>query len=133
MPDLARLGFPLAEVDADGGAVLTKVEGSGGRITTATCKEQLLYELHRPDRYLTPDVTADFSGVGFRELGPDRIEVRGASGTARPEKLKVSVGYSDGFVGEGQILVCRPRLRVAGAAGDRDREGPPGRASHRTR
>ncbi len=75
VPGLARLGFPLAETDKEGGAVLTKVEGSGGRITTATCKEQLLYELHRPDRYLTPDVTADFSGVRFRELGPDRIEV----------------------------------------------------------
>jgi hypothetical protein len=117
VPDLARLGFPLAEVDEAGGAVITKVEGSGGRITTATCKEQLLYELHRPDRYLTPDVTADFSGVGFRELGPDRIEVHGASGTARPERLKVSVGYSDGFVGEGQISYagpgCLSRARLA--------------------
>ena len=117
VPDLARLGFPLAEVDEDGRAVLTKVEGPGGRITTATCKEQLLYELHRPDRYLTPDVTADFSGVRFRELGPDRVEVRGASGTARPETLKVSVGYSDGFVGEGQIAYAGPgcvsRARLA--------------------
>ena len=117
VPNLARLGFPLAEVDENGRAVLTKVEGSGGRITTATCKEQLLYELHRPDRYLTPDVTADFSSVRFRELGPDRIEVQGASGTARPERLKVSVGYSDGFVGEGQIAYagpgCLSRARLA--------------------
>lgn len=117
VPGMARLGFPLAEVDHDGRAVLTKVEGSGGRITTATCKEQLLYELHRPDRYLTPDVTADFSGVRFLELGPDRVEVRGASGTARPETLKVSVGYSDGFVGEGQIAYAGPgcvsRARLA--------------------
>ncbi len=117
VPDLARLGFPLAEVGEDGGAVLTKVEGLGGRITTATCKEQLLYELHRPDRYLTPDVTADFSGVRFRDVGPDRIEVRGASGAARPERLKVSVGYSDGFIGEGQILYagagCAARGRLA--------------------
>jgi hypothetical protein len=117
VPDLAHLGFPLAEVDAQGGAVLTKVEASGGRITTATCKEQLLYELHRPDRYLTPDVTADFSAVRFRELGVDRVEVLGASGSARPERLKVSVGYSDGFIGEGQISYagpgCLARARLA--------------------
>jgi len=117
VPGLARLGFPLAEVDEDGGAVLTKVEEAGGRITTATCKEQLLYEIHRPDRYLTPDVTADFSGVRFRELERDRIAVRGASGTARPETLKVSVGYSDGFIGEGQISYAGPgcvaRARLA--------------------
>jgi hypothetical protein len=117
VPDLARLGFPIAEVDEDGGAVLTKVDGSGGRITTATCKEQLLYELHRPDRYLTPDVTADFTGVRFREVARDRVDVRGARGTTRPERLKVSVGYSDGFIGEGQISYAGPgcvaRARLA--------------------
>jgi hypothetical protein len=117
VPDLVRLGFPLAEVAEDGGAVLTKVEESGGRLTTATCKEQLLYELHRPDRYLTPDVTADFSGVRFAELARDRIAVSGASGSPRPETLKVSVGYSDGFVGEGQISYAGPgcvaRARLA--------------------
>ncbi len=119
VPDLARLGFPLAEVGEDGDGVLTKVEGSGGRITTATCKEQLLYELHRPDRYLTPDVTADFTGVRFTTLGRDRVGVQGASGTERPASLKVSVGYSDGFIGEGQIsyagpgCVNRARLAIA--------------------
>ncbi len=114
VPDLARLGFPLAEVDENGGALLTKVEGSGGRITTATCKEQLLYEIHRPDRYLTPDVTADFTGVRFTELGHDRIAVQGASGTERPERLKVSVGYFDGFVGEGQISYAGPGCAARG-------------------
>jgi hypothetical protein len=117
IPDLARLGFPRAEVDEHGGAVLTKVVGSGGSITTATCTEQLLYEIHRPDQYLTPDVTADFTGVRFRELAPDRIDVRGGSGTARPARLKVSVGYSDGFIGEGQISYAGPgcvaRARLA--------------------
>jgi hypothetical protein len=117
VPHLTRLGFPLAEVDEDGGAILTKVRGSGGRITTATCKEQLLYELHRPDRYLTPDVTADFSGVRFRELGRDLIAVDGASGRQRPDRLKVSVGYTDGFIGEGQMSYAGPgcvaRARLA--------------------
>jgi hypothetical protein len=117
VPDLARLGFPLAEVDADGSAVITKVEGSGGRVTEATCKEQLLYEIHDPAGYLTPDVVADFSGVEVSEIARDRVAVRGASGRARPETLKVSVGYRDGFVGEGQISYAGPgavaRARLA--------------------
>jgi hypothetical protein len=117
VPDLARLGFPLAEVDEDGGAVVTKVAGSGGRVSAATCKEQLLYEIHDPARYVTPDVTADFTGVGIFEEGPDRVRVRGGSGRARPAELKVAVGYRDGFVGEGQISYAGPgavaRARLA--------------------
>ena len=101
--DLARLGFPLAEVDSSGDAVITKVAGSGGRVTIATCKEQLLYELHDPTAYLQPDVIADFSGVRFTEDGPDRVAVSGGSGRARPATLKVSIGYHDSFVGEGQM------------------------------
>ena len=117
VPGLARLGFPLAEVDADGSAVITKVEGSGGRVSEATCKEQLLYEIHDPARYLTPDVAADFTGVRLAELGPDRVSVRGAAGRERPEQLKVAVGYRDGFIGEGQISYAGPgalaRARLA--------------------
>ena len=100
---LARLGFPIAEVSDDGSAVITKVEGSGGKVVTATCKEQMLYELHDPTAYLTPDVVADFSRVTMTQVGPDRVRVEGASGRARTASLKVSVGYRDGFVGEGQI------------------------------
>jgi len=69
VPDLARLGFPIGEVDEEGALVITKVEGSGGRVSAATCKEQLLYEIGDPARYLAPDVVADFSGVEIRELG----------------------------------------------------------------
>lgn len=114
---LARLGFPIAEVDDDGSAVITKVRGSGGRVTEATCKEQLLYEIHDPSRYLTPDVVADFSNVTVSEMEEDRVRVMGATGHRRPDSLKVSVGYRDGYLGEGQISYAGPgalaRARLA--------------------
>lgn len=100
---LARLGFPLAEVSPDGDAVITKLVGSGGAVTLATCKEQMLYEVHNPARYLQPDVVADFSAVGMRPDGPDRIAVSGATGHPATGTYKVSVGYRDSFIGEGQI------------------------------
>ncbi|HEY8245139.1 MAG: acyclic terpene utilization AtuA family protein [Vicinamibacteria bacterium] len=100
---LARLGFPFADVDANGAATLGKVDGTGGRLTVATATEQLLYEVTDPHAYLTPDVTADFSAVTLAEVAPDRVAVAGARGRARPQTLKVSVGYVAGFVGEGEI------------------------------
>ena len=103
VPGLARLGFPIGEVSSDGTLVLTKVAGSGGMISAGTCKEQLLYEIHDPSCYLTPDVVADFSLVSITEDGPDRVVVRGGRGRPRPDTLKVSVGYVDSYVGEGQI------------------------------
>jgi hypothetical protein len=108
VPDLARLGFPFAQVDEDGNAVLGKVAGSGGRISVATCTEQLLYEILDPSSYLQADVVADFSGVRFSQVGTDRVTVGGASGRARPDMLKVSIGYKDGFIGEGQISYAGP-------------------------
>ncbi|MBK5396417.1 DUF1446 domain-containing protein [Pseudomonas sp. TH39(2020)] len=112
--DLARLGFPLAEVDATGRAVISKVAGSGGRIDTATCTEQMIYEVHDPAAYLTPDVTADFSGVSFTAQGPDRVMAQGADGRARPQSLKVSVGYLDGWIGEGQMSYGGPGALARG-------------------
>jgi hypothetical protein len=116
---LARLGFPIAEVAADGGAVVTKVPGSGGAVTVATCTEQLLYEIGDPSAYLTPDVTADFSGVRLAADGADRVRISGATGRPAPDRLKVAVGYRDGFIGEGQIsyggggAVARARLAAS--------------------
>ena len=100
---LAQVGYPFAEVSADGTAVLSKLPGTGGRISVASCTEQLLYEIHDPSRYLQPDVVADFSGVCFNEIGPDSIAMSGADGASATGFLKVSVGYLDGWIGEGQI------------------------------
>ena len=108
VPDMARLGFPIAEVAEDGAAVITKVPGTGGLVSTATCKEQLLYEVHDPARYFQPDVVADFSGVAVTEAGPDRVRVEGGDGTRRTGTLKVSVGYVDSYIGEGQISYAGP-------------------------
>lgn len=100
---LERLGFPIAEISEDGSVIITKVEGSGGEVTPDTCKEQILYEIHDPTAYLTPDATADFSQVTFEQIGKDRVGVSQATSHGRPETLKVSIGYNDGFIGEGQI------------------------------
>ncbi|MBS1803899.1 MAG: DUF1446 domain-containing protein [Acidobacteria bacterium] len=108
VPDLDRLGFPIAEVSADGSAIFSKVVGSGGLLNRATCTEQLLYEIQDPSAYYTPDVVADFSGVSIREVGPNRVSVSGGTGRMRPATLKVSVGYRDGFIGEGQISYAGP-------------------------
>src|SRR6201994_2141637 len=115
VPDMARLGFPIGEVGEDGSLVVTKVSGSGGAVTAQTCKEQLLYEVHDPVRYLQPDVTADFSQVAIEEIGKDRVRVFGGRGTKRTPTLKVSVGYIDSFIGEGQISYAGPGARAAGA------------------
>jgi len=131
--DLSRLGFPIAEVPEYGAVVITKVPGSGGRVTAATCKEQLLYEIHDPAAYMTPDTVADFSAVRISEVGPDRVAVDGGTGRPRPDVLKVSLGYRDGYIGEGQISYAGPgaverarlamcvvaqRLRLTGVASD---------------
>lgn len=108
VPDLARLGFPLAEVAEDGSFTVTKLPGSGGLLTPATVTEQLLYEVHDPAAYLTPDVTADFSRAHLIHLAENRIAVTGITGRERPTTLKASVGYRDGFVATGEISYAGP-------------------------
>jgi hypothetical protein len=114
IPDLARLGFPIGEVGEDGSLVITKVAGSGGAVTAQTCKEQLLYEVHDPTKYLQPDVVADFSQVKVEEIAPDRVRVSGGRGTKRTDTLKVSVGYVDSYIGEGQISYAGPGALARG-------------------
>jgi hypothetical protein len=114
VPDLAQCGYPIAEVAADGSAVITKLDKTGGRVSTQTVKEQLLYEVHDPARYLTPDVTADFSRVEVAAAGADRVRVSNASGTTRPATLKVTVGFDGGFQGEAGVSYAGPAAQQRG-------------------
>ncbi len=103
VPDLANLGHPVAEIYADGSAIISKVEGTGGLINLQTTKEQLLYEVINPNEYFTPDVIADFTSVHLKDLGSNRVQVSGGSGKTKPQTYKVSVGYQAFFLGEGEI------------------------------
>ncbi len=117
VPDLAHCGYPMAEIGSDGEVVVTKLGEAGGCVTVRTVKEQLLYEVHDPSAYLTPDVTADFSGAGIEEIGPDRVRVTGIRGRPRPDTLKVTFGFDGGFQGEAGIsyagLGAQDRARLA--------------------
>ena len=119
IPDMAHLGHPFADILPDGTATFGKVAGTGGLLTVATAKEQLLYEVMDPSRYITPDVVADFTQVRIDEVGPNQVRVSGGRGQAAPHTLKVSVGYDAGFVGEGEISYAGSnalvRAQLAGA------------------
>lgn len=105
---LSSIGMPIAEVAPDGTAVVGKTPGTGGQVSVRTCKEQLLYEIHDPAAYLTPDVTADFSHAALAGAGADRVAVSGGSGGVRPDELKVVMGVRDGFIGEGEMSYAGP-------------------------
>lgn len=105
---LDQLGFPIGEISESGEVIITKRPNTGGAINRRTCTEQLLYEVHDPSEYITPDAIANFSHVEFTEVEQDRVEVTGADATVRPETLKVSVGYVDSYLGEGQISYGGP-------------------------
>jgi hypothetical protein len=97
VPDLANLGYPIAEVDPGGEFVVTKHSGLGGRITPAVLKEQLLYEIGDPRAYVTPDAIADFTTIRLDDLGSDRVRVSGVRGAPPPDELKVSMTFQDGW------------------------------------
>jgi hypothetical protein len=107
VPDPHNLGYPLAEMDSSG-TVITKLDGTGGAVDLRTTRTQLYYEIHDPTRYLTPDVTADFSEVGIEEIGPNRVRVSGARGSQWPDTLKVLVGVDLGFKVIGEVSYGGP-------------------------
>ena len=117
VPEPWNFGFPIAEVSADGSAVFGKVAGTGGAITLQTVKEQMLYEVHDPANYITPDVVVDFTSARLEQVGPDRVRVSGIGGKPRTPTLKVSIGCTEGFIGEDMFFYAGPgalrRARLA--------------------
>jgi hypothetical protein len=117
VPEPWNLAFPIAEVDEDGSVVITKVAGSGGAVTLRTVKEQMLYEVHDPANYITPDVVVDFTTARLEQVGPDRVKVWGIGGKPRTPTLKVSIGCTEGFIGEDMFFYAGPgalrRARLA--------------------
>ena len=119
VPNLANVGFPIAEFSDDGSFVITKPEGTGGLVSKATITEQLLYETHDPSNYLVPDVTADMSNLNLENDGENRVFVRGGKGKKSPEKLKATICCDNGFMGEAEISYAGPNaLARAKLAGD---------------
>ena len=117
VPSPENIGFPIAEIELDGSLVITKAEGTGGLVTLATVKEQILYEMHDPESYITPDVILDITRVEIQEVGPDRVTVRGARGRPAPQTLKATVGFAGDWLGEAEISYAGPnalaRARLA--------------------
>lgn len=108
VPEPWNLAFPIAEVAPDGSAIITKVAGSGGAVNLMTVKEQLLYEVHDPGSYITPDVVVDFTTTRLEQAGPDRVQVTNISGKPRTPTLKVSIGCTEGFIGEDMFFYAGP-------------------------
>jgi hypothetical protein len=106
--DPTRIGFPIAEVDEDGSAVITKPAKTGGRVTFDTVREQLLYEVHDPARYLNPDVTADFTSLTVADEGNDRVQISGARGAPAPETYKALMCTPAGWAGEARMAYSWP-------------------------
>ncbi|HSW25063.1 MAG TPA: acyclic terpene utilization AtuA family protein, partial [Burkholderiaceae bacterium] len=130
VPGMANLGYPIAEIDEHGDCTITKPAGSGGCVNEDTVKEQLLYEVHDPAAYLTPDVVADIGAAHVQAVGTDRVRLAGVRGHARTGTLKVNVCFESGWLAEGEISyagaraeararlaadVLRERLKTVGA------------------
>ncbi len=118
IPDLANIGYPIVEAEPDGSFAVTKHAGTGGRVSTATVKEQLLYELGDPARYITPDCVADFTSIRLAADGPDRVRVTGIRGGPRPDTLKLSIAYTAGWKATGTLVYSWPQAREKARAAD---------------
>ena len=112
VPDLHAVGYPIAEISSDGNCIIGKANHTGGLVNLASVKEQLLYEVHDPAAYLTPDVVADISAAQIELLVPDRVALTGVRGHARPASLKVSVCHEGGWLAEGEISYAGPRAEA---------------------
>jgi hypothetical protein len=119
IPDLANVGFPIAEASPDGTFVITKHEGTGGRVNVPAIKEQLLYEMGDPHSYITPDCIADFTTIHLEDAGPDRVRVYGIGGRPATETLKVSISYSAGYKAVGTLVYSWPDAYEKAVAADK--------------
>jgi hypothetical protein len=108
IPDLAHIGYPIAEVAANGDAIITKAPNTGGRVNFDTLREQLLYEVHDPAHYLTSDVDVDMTTLHMEEIGLDAVRVTGTTGHPAPATLKIVAGYEDGYMGQATIGYAWP-------------------------
>jgi len=116
--DLANIGFPVAEVAEDGSFIVTKPEETGGEVTLRSVREQILYEIDDPAKYITPDVVLDITAVSLAGVGADKVQVSGARGSPRPKSLRAMACYRGGWLGEAEISYAGPnalaRARLAG-------------------
>jgi len=119
IPDLANVGYPIAEANPDGTFYITKHPGTGGRISVPSVKEQLVYEMGDPHEYITPDVIADFTTIQLEDAGPDRVRVFGIKGRPATDKLKVSIAYRAGFKAVGTLAYSWPEALDKAQAADR--------------
>lgn len=118
LPDLANVGFPIAEGSPDGSFVITKHEGTGGRVNVPSIKEQLLYEMGDPHAYITPDCVADFTTIRLADDGPDRVRVFGIKGRSATDSLKVSISFSAGYKAVGTLVYAWPDAYAKAKAAD---------------
>lgn len=117
VPDLHKLGFPIVEVHDNGDVYFTKVEGTGGIVTVDTCKEQAIYEVHDPSKYMHAEVTVDLTHAKFEQVGKDLVKMTGVKGTPAPEKLKAALGVSDGYFTETYVWYGGPGARARAEVG----------------
>jgi hypothetical protein len=119
IPDFAGIGYPIVEAEPDGTFVITKHTGTGGRVTVASVKEQLLYEMGDPHEYITPDCIADFTTIQLEQCGPDRVRFSGIRGKPATNLFKVSISYSAGFKAIGTLAYSWPDAYAKAQAADR--------------
>jgi len=119
IPDMANIGYPIVEAEPDGSFTVTKHPAAGGRVTVDSVKEQLLYELGNPKRYITPDCVADFTSIRLADAGADRVRVSGIRGGERPPSLKLSIAYSNGWKAIGTLVYSWPQALEKAQAADK--------------
>lgn len=118
IPDMANIGYPIVEAEPDGTFAITKHPGTGGRVTSDVVKEQLLYELGDPQKYITPDCVADFTSIRLRDAEPDRVRLSGIRGGPRPPNLKLSISYTAGWKAIGTLVYSWPQALAKAQAAD---------------